>query len=550
MYNPTLTKKQENTLTVNENTKKLFQVVYREQNKEEKKDDTPKIKVSDLVSKMAFYYEKIRNTVEYEEEHLLRKNAIERILKRHIVIEGVIKETKSEKIAKHLLTELIRAAYLPNNKIPEVKINEVSHIISKYIKLKKYSISFLDKDSQDKNDSINWIIALAASDIEERLGSSKIDQTVISNMYEILVENIKLPAESPYEKDKEIQIYAGIYKSFLKFDRDMLSFIIFKYYNSSWAEATEEEIERIGKNIKKLRKIIEAQIEHPLSKQLNRVISRYTVFFTALVDVIDDNPEKIYSEFKNDIKAFPREIKNKCEKRYKKAKSKLWRAAIRSIFYIFITKSIFVFILEVPAIKWFGEEINPFSLIINVAFPAVLLFLIVLFTKLPSSENTKKINEGIEEIVFEEKKRIEPFQLRQPAKRSGFKNAVFGIVYAITFFLSFGFVVYGLDKIGFNWVSIIIFLFFLALVSFFSIRIRKTSREFTIIEPKENILSLFGDFFYTPIIAAGKWLSEKFSRINVFVFILDFIIEAPFKIFVEITEDWTKYVRERKDDIV
>jgi hypothetical protein len=38
--------------------------------------------------------------------------------------------------------------------------------------------------------------------------------------------------------------------------------------------------------------------------------------------------------------------------------------------------------------------------------------------------------------------------------------------------------------------------------------------------------------------------------VNVFVFILDFIIEAPFKIFVEITEEWTKYVKERKDDIV
>ena len=53
-----------------------------------------------------------------------------------------------------------------------------------------------------------------------------------------------------------------------------------------------------------------------------------------------------------------------------------------------------------------------------------------------------------------------------------------------------------------------------------------------------------------PIVATGKWLSEKFSRINVFVFFLDFIIEAPFKIFVEIAEEWTKYVKERKDELV
>jgi hypothetical protein len=51
-------------------------------------------------------------------------------------------------------------------------------------------------------------------------------------------------------------------------------------------------------------------------------------------------------------------------------------------------------------------------------------------------------------------------------------------------------------------------------------------------------------------VAVGKWLSEKFSRVNVFVFVMDFIIEAPFKILIDIAEDWTKYVKERKDEIV
>jgi hypothetical protein len=92
-------------------------------------------------------------------------------------------------------------------------------------------------------------------------------------------------------------------------------------------------------------------------------------------------------------------------------------------------------------------------------------------------------------------------------------------------------------------------LFFLALVSFFSIRIRKNAKELIILEPKENIFSFITDFFYVPIVSAGKWLSENFSKINVFVFILDFIIEAPFKVFVTITEEWTTYVRERKDEI-
>src|SRR3989339_1310893 len=122
MPSPTLSKKTDQKNTVLENAKKLFRVIYFEENKEEKDDnDAPKIKVSDLVSKMAFYYEKIRNTVDYKEEHLLRKNAIERILRRQIVIEGVIslKGLNSREIAQELLTELIRAAYLKNNTVEE-----------------------------------------------------------------------------------------------------------------------------------------------------------------------------------------------------------------------------------------------------------------------------------------------------------------------------------------------------------------------------------------------------------------------------------------------
>src|SRR3989339_1925033 len=111
MPSPTLSRKSNQSLTLSENAKRLFQVIYHAQNQEEKDDDEiPKIKVSELVSKMSFYYEKIRNMVDYEEEYLLRKNAIERILRRQIVIEGKITEVISKElnipeISKPLITE-------------------------------------------------------------------------------------------------------------------------------------------------------------------------------------------------------------------------------------------------------------------------------------------------------------------------------------------------------------------------------------------------------------------------------------------------------------
>jgi len=551
MANPTLTRKKEETSSITRNTKKLFQVIYREQNEEEKTDDeVSKIKVSELISKMAFYYERIRNSVDYKEEHLLRKNAIERILKRQIIIQGTIQELIGEEIAKHLLIELIRAGYLPNDQIPESEINKIGQVVDKYIKLRNYSLARVGSDLNIRNKTSSWIITMAACDIEEELGRSKVKQTVISNMYETLDLNIKLPQDSPYTKDREIQIYLAIYRNYLKYDREMNEFILLKYFTPNWHKATDQEVAKLAQNMPALRRAIDKQINHTLVAQINRIVSRYTVFFTILTEVIEDNPANVYDNFKTDPKAFPRQIKKVCNKGYQLARTKLWRAARRSIIYIFLTKSIFAILLEVPAIKWFGEEINPVSLSINIAFPAFLLFLIVIFTRLPSRDNTNKIIEGINELIFKEEERQEPIKLRQRVKRGKIMNTIFGIIYTVAFFLSFGLVIWGLDKIGFNWVSITIFLFFLALVSFFGNRIRKGTRELIIVEPKENILNFLADFFYTPVMAAGKWLSEKFSRINVFVFVLDFIIEAPFKIFVEITEEWTKYVKERKEKIV
>ncbi|MFH1233815.1 MAG: hypothetical protein V1649_04180 [Patescibacteria group bacterium] len=545
--NPTISRKTTSSFTVTDSSKKLFQIIYNNK-KADNEDDAPKIKVSDLISRLAFYYEKIRNSVDYKEEHLLRKNAIQRILNRHIIIEGTIRELKAKEIAKHLLIELIRAAYLPNNKILETKIDEVAIIINKYIKFKKLCQQKLNNNSDKKNKTVKWILALAASEIEEKLSSDLVVQRIINNAYELLSANIKFP--ELYQKDKEIQIYIGIHQIYLKFDRDMLEFQLFKYFIANWNNAGDNELSNAINNLDQLRLSINQQISHPLAFQLAKIINQYMVFYTILSDVIEDNPVEVYEKLREDPKAFQQLVKKFCDLRYQSASARLKRAAVRSIIYIFLTKMILVFLLEIPVTTWLNETINNISLAINICFPPFLLFLIVLLTRVPSNKNSARIIDGVEEILFKEKQRHEPFELRQPTKRNKGVNTIFGVFYAITFFISFYIVIWFLDKIHFTFVSILIFLFFLTSVSFFGTRIRKVAREMFVIERKENIINLIIDFFFTPVVVVGKWLNEKVSHINIFIFILDFIIEAPFKIFVEIAEDWTKYIRERKEEII
>ena len=569
MVSPNLSKKQGSKLTLSESAKRLFQTVYTQQNRSERSaEEEPKISVSELISKMAFYYEKIRNTVDYQEEYLLRKGAIERILKRQLVIEGAIRVSKSEQIARHLLYELIRAGYLPNNKIPERKISEVTNLIEKHLKLRNHVIpqygASLDKltninkrkvkkevkrSVQERNELSEWLLGIMASEIEENLGRDEAKETVINNMYRHLSENIKLE-DTTYQKDLPIQIYLGIHRNFLKFDEAMLSFILFKYYNGSWKSGpSEEEIKGISDNIHPLQRSIRRQLDHPLRKQLDKIISRYTVFYSILLDVISQDPQGMYSQITSNPKAFYKAISDTYNKKYKQAKAKLWRAAIRSIIYIFITKSLLAVVLEVPVSRWLGEGIESYTLAINISLPAVLLFLAVFFTRVSTAENAKKVVEGVEEITFQEKEREAPVYLRRPSQFGTKMNIFFGFFYAATFMISFGLIIWVLDKLQFNWVSMVIFLFFLTFATFFAIRIRRIVQQYMVVERKENIFTFILDFFYIPIAAVGKWLSEKFSRINVFIIIMDFIIEAPFKVFVEIAEQWTRYVRERKEDL-
>ncbi len=568
MVSPHLIKKKEGRFSLNVNAKKLFQLIYIKKNKlSSPSDDSSKIMVSTMVSRLSFFYEKIRNAVDYEDDHLLRKNAIKRIFKRQIVIEGMIKNSKSQEISLHLLTELIQAGYLENNSIPEKKIYEVADILEKYIKLKEFSFKkqgffsgFNKKNKDQKNKKkrknneekvlLDWILSMAAAEIEENLTKDNIQQEIVSDMFDILKDNIKLPRDLPFESDLNIQIYLGIARNFLNYDEDLLSFTVFKYYNKDWAKISDAGIEDLSEKIEILHLAISQQLNHPLKKQLDKIIKSYSLYYSILKEVINENPIKVYDQAVNNYKSFNNLVKEACEKRFKKIKKKLWNSGFRSIIYIFLTKSIFVFLLEIPAIRYFGEELNVISLAINVSFPAFLLFVMILFTWAPAQENTKKIIEGVEEVVFSEKRRKSSILLRKPARRSLVMDFIFNILYLSGFSITIYFIIEVLGMIHFNWVNIVIFLFFLTFVSFFSFRIKRDIKKFIIIEPSEGFISFLFDFFYTPIIAMGKFLSDNASKVNVFVFVLDFIIEAPFKVFIEIFDDWIKYMKERKEDLV
>ena len=128
-------------------------------------------------------------------------------------------------------------------------------------------------------------------------------------------------------------------------------------------------------------------------------------------------------------------------------------------------------------------------------------------------------------------------------------TAIFSVFYLATFLLSFGLIAYVLTALHFNIASQIIFVFFVTLVSFFAYRIRTSAKEYEMVD-REGFISPLVDFFFLPILRVGHWLSREIAKINIFIFLFDFILEAPLKVIFEVAEEWIRFIRTKKEEIV
>lgn len=515
-----------------------------------KKDssDVAKIQVSDMVSKVAFFYEKLRNIIDYREEHLLRKGAVERIIKRKLLIEGrlAIEPRKETDIAKSLIFELIRAAYLPNNSVPETRINEVAAILLKYQNLKKKLNERCEYKKIKKTH--RWLISLMACEIEEKLAPPVKERILADTMYRLLAPLLTFEGKTTLtEEEKNTQIYLAVYRNLLKYDSILIDYLLWKLYWPDWDEGGEDILEYIAANIQKIRQAIDIQKNHKLRDKLNKIFKKYAFVFLVLRDVIEEDTDNI-REILNNPAVLEERAAKVCDKKYKGTKTKLRRSVARSIAYIFITKMALALAIEVPFDLYVTNQLHYLSLGINILFHPLLLLFIVLSIRVPEEKNTRVVNNSLKMLIYENGEKTK-YIIKTPTKRNRVLQTVFTLVYALTFVISFGILFMILNKLHFSVLSMLLFVFFLSIVSFFATRIRKSVQEIIVLKKKENIFTALTDFFFTPIVHAGRWLSVNFSKINVFVFIMDMIIEAPFKLIIDVSEQWFAFVKEKKEEL-
>lgn len=518
---------------------KYFQRIEDCEKLESQEENIPKIHVDQIASRLATLYEKLRQVIDYQEEHLLRKNAIERMLKRRLLV-----TEEPEEISQSLILELIRGGYFPNDRIPETKINDVENILEKYVFLLKNINDRLG--NSEKNQLSLWLQGLCACELEETLSPPVKEKAILDFAVEIMQDRIKTK-NGTSEEEKNIQIFIACQKSVLRSDQTLISFNLLKYHLPNWPSIQKEELKNVSEEIFLLKEQIEEELKNPLGKKIFKKISQHSSPFLIIHDVATLNPTEIKKSFETPEIA-EQKLLSAYGSRYKACKEKMQRSARRSVLSIFLSKIALALIIEIPFDLYVAKNFFLPALGINFLAPPVLMFLIVFSHKVPSKDNaTKIVMEAIKATRVLEKPEV--YTISSPKKRSFALNIFLNLFFATVSFLIFLTVILALSKIGFSFLSIAIFFIFVCLIAFSGMKTEQWAKELKVGEEKEGVLIFLTDLFFLPFIRTGKWLSGQIQRYNIFILFLNLFFEAPIQTFFEFIESWRGYIKEKKEEI-
>lgn len=521
---------------------RLLESYWNQEGNPQYAQDEPRIKVQMTISRLALAYEKVRNVIDYKDEHLIRKNAIERMLKRRLYT-----EEKKQYFGALLISELIRAGYLPNNKVPERFVADIDKIIAKYLYI--LSVVAPNRLTSERREAATWLLSVCATEIEHHLVPQTKQDALVDAMYNVIRQDVDLANDISDATERDLQVYIAIHRAFIKSDFPIIRYHLVHFYLPGWLANDPKAIQYLTANFISMKNIIEHQVHHPFGERLNRFVRRFSFLFTILQDLLEKHRGR-FQDLIHDSELFEREIREACAIRYEHARSRLRRAYIRTVIYVFLTKMLLALLLELPYELWVLHTTYYTPLLINSIFHPLLMFFIAVSIRMPSKKNTDKIVELLQKIVHKDPEPGFLYKKRKTFGRSKVTEYVFNVIYTIMFLVIFGAIIYGLTFLKFNIVSGILFVFFLSIISFFGMKLRNQVKELIIIDKKDTVISALIDFVSLPILRVGQWISATTPKINLFLFVLDFIIEAPFKMFIEVIEDWISFQREKKEEII
>lgn len=526
------------------------QILITELNKVYKEDSeavkTKKYEVSEATSFLSNIYERVRNTVDYKDEHLIKRFAIQRFLRY-----SLSSKSQPEDVTDLLIKDLIRGKYISDQNINDSKVAKISTVLSKYI----YAKELLNQQriSLDQGRIWDWLLGVASSEIEkviDPLYKPEIFIKLLSNYILRMIKDSRM--DLSYEQES-LHVLIACHKALVRSDFSILRYhALTLLYPDFFKQPSKEVIFGIVSNLVSTINYIDGIIKSRTQEVLYLQVRKVSAPFKVLEGVLELNAERVEELLSNPIL-----LRDKAEQYiqyyYMELKRKLNLRITRTLLYLFVTKMILAILIEAPVDLTFYHHLNVFALLVNTIFPVVLFYLIARRIKIPGKENNDRIHAVIKSVVYEDK-----MFLTEQDERAFKKNLVsysngkvwIGLVYMILYLAVYGMIFYVLSYIEFNFTSIAIFIFFVSVLSYFAWNIRARCSDLQAIPQRESLIQSVLNIIALPILKVGQKLSVEVARFNFFTLIFDFIFEAPFKLIIQSFEDVMDFLKSKHEEVV
>jgi hypothetical protein len=512
------------------------------------------IHVDEIATKVASFYEKLRGIIDWKEEHLIRRTAIERILKRRLISEisgiNLVANLKPEKMAEPLVLELVRGGHFPNDRIPRKRLQDVQAALEKYILLLQKSPLGRNGPTgrlKKKVNFYNWLLEIAACEIEEILSPPLKQQALFDYTTELMAKRIQVVPEGAIsEREKKVQTFIAVARTLFRLDSPIISYFLLKVYYPDWHTLSAETLTEVAKNLGEVWKAIEKDLNHPLANGFFRIGEQQDTIFLILGDVLENlssEPAAITKKISQE-ETLKQLVKTAYDKRLATLKTRLFRMAIFSTLSVLLSSAVSLFIVEVPLARLLYGRFNLLAIIVDILLPTVLMFVLVILVRPPKKANLEKVVEGVKKVVYQPQA-VEVYEIKTEKKRHLLGNLVIGLLYLLGSTVSLGlvFAIFFAAKVPIA--SVYIDTLNVAVIVFAALIIRQRAKEL-VVEERASVWEFFVDTLSVPVGRIGQWVANKWKEYNLVSVFFTLLIDAPVQALFEFVESWSSFIKDKK----
>lgn len=498
------------------------------------------IHVDEVASRIASFYEKVRKIIDYQEEHLLRKRFIGRALSRRLAL------SYDAAIAEPLIKDIVRAGHLPNDSVPEAKVEEVQEILDRFYGIKKALVSSVDPKERKRVEK--WLHRLLASEIEECLFSPAKDMMLARAMFQTLKRHLVVQGEVPGNVETDNLLFIAVQRALLRVDEDQLNYRLLKFIRSDWGSAGPERHAEVAASLPGLYQKVRRLIRDPFQRYFFSLANRYNTVFYVLGDIVESTGS--VEEFENvisDEAKFDAALEAAYRDRVAHSKDRLRRLGFLIVLSFFISKIAIAILVEIPIEVYLTGEFSRSNMAMNIVIPPLLMYFISSSIRYPSKKNLGLLLKEAKASVWEAFP--SEYIVKVPRERSPFVLAILNTAYIATFIVSLYVLWVILRAVGFNLANAAVFAAFVSLVAAAGVKVHNRARELIIEERKGTFFSFILDLFAVPFVRIGKWIIAGISKFNIFIVIFNVLVEVPVQVLVQFVEEFGGFLRSKKEEV-